>query len=411
MEVCKYKGCSKETALHCLMEHNWRSVKQRVCRKRWNKQRCKQGSGSHRTEIKKMSGASTKTGTHLPMSQMGRTKQEWKEAVKTVEMASGWLQTRERQPRKKDVSTGQGVVAQPWKSSKKQEGKWWLLGQKEEEVEGGRQQVPTGGRTLDCRKGNTNKGKEACAKKEGQRKEAKRVGIKVGTANITGAGSIKRLDKCLGEADFWCVQEVKLRTEDEIAEWQKALQWLGFKSEVAPCFEGVKGNKKTRSSGVAMVWKPWIDIIVKPEVLVEARLQFTAIKHTKFGAFYLYNVYAPQGGTLKCQALYDVIARHVEGHGKPFVITGDHNNKREEVQHMWKESEAKRDMVVIDTKEPTCKTANGDSTVDFFVVDTLLAQATGAITLLDLHALKTHTRCLWHSQRRLWNKRSRFSRR
>ena len=43
-----------------------------------------------------------------------------------------------------------------------------------------------------------------------------------------------------------------------------------------------------------MVWKPWIDVIVKLETLVEARLQVTAIKHNKFGAFYLYNVYAPQ---------------------------------------------------------------------------------------------------------------------
>ena len=79
----------------------------------------------------------------------------------------------------------------------------------------------------------------------------------------------------------------------------------------------------------------------------------------------MYNVYAPQGGNLKCQALYDVIARHVEGHGKPFVIAGDHNNKKEEVQHMWKESDAKREMVVISTREPTCKTANGDSTIEF----------------------------------------------
>ena len=51
----------------------------------------------------------------------------------------------------------------------------------------------------------------------------------------------------------------------------------------------------------------------------------------------------------------------------------------------------KREIVVISSREPTCKTANGDSTIDFFVVDTLLAQATGAIALLDLHALKTHT--------------------
>ncbi len=72
---------------------------------------------------------------------------------------------------------------------------------------------------------------------------------------------------------------------------------------------------------------------------------------------------------------------------------------------MWKESEAKREMVVISSRGPTCKTANGDSTIDFFVVDTLLAQATGAIALLDLHALKLTHRWCSVLLRLLWSKR------
>ncbi len=44
--------------------------------------------------------------------------------------------------------------------------------------------------------------------------------------------------------------------------------------------------------------------------------------------FYVYNVYEPQGGTSKCQELYDVVVKHVKSHGKPFVMVGDHNNKK-----------------------------------------------------------------------------------
>ena len=51
--------------------------------------------------------------------------------------------------------------------------------------------------------------------------------VTIGTANITGAGSIARLEGCLKEADVWCVQETKLRTEDEIARWQAKLGYLG----------------------------------------------------------------------------------------------------------------------------------------------------------------------------------------
>ena len=68
------------------------------------------------------------------------------------------------------------------------------------------------------------------------------------------------------------MQEAELRTEDEIARWQAKLGYLGYKADVAPCLEGEPGQKKTRSSGVAFLWKPGLDVIMKPEVLLEARV-------------------------------------------------------------------------------------------------------------------------------------------
>ena len=62
-------------------------------------------------------------------------------------------------------------------------------------------------------------------------------------------------------------------------------------------------------------------------------------------------------------------------------------------------------MVVISTKEPTCRTAAGESTIDFYMVDTVLAQTAGAITLMDVHALKTHKPVVLKLTEWPWNSR------
>ncbi len=74
--------------------------------------------------------------------------------------------------------------------------------------------------------------------KKGKREIGDELDVYIGTANITGAGSIVRLETCLSKADVWCVQETKLRTEEEIAGLQAKLGYLGFNAEVAACLEG-----------------------------------------------------------------------------------------------------------------------------------------------------------------------------
>ena len=39
--------------------------------------------------------------------------------------------------------------------------------------------------------------------KKGKREIRENLDVKIGTANITGAGSITRLEKCLSEAAVW----------------------------------------------------------------------------------------------------------------------------------------------------------------------------------------------------------------
>ena len=189
--------------------------------------------------------------------------------------------------------------------------------------------------------------------KKGKRAIGDKLDVNIGTANITGAGSITRLEKCLGEADVWCVQETKLRTEDEIARWQAKLGYLGYKADVAPCLEGEPGQKRSRSSGVAFLWKPGLDVIMKPEVLLEARVQVMSFRHIALGCVYLYNVYGPQGGTRASVDMYQVIARHVEKHGKPFVVAGDHNNGKDRIEKLWEEVQARMEVLVFEPDSTT----------------------------------------------------------
>ena len=226
--------------------------------------------------------------------------------------------------------------------------------------------------------------------KKGKREIGDELDMYIGTANITGAGSIVRLEQCLSKADVWCVQETKLRTEEEIAGWQVKLGYLGYKAEVAPCLEGVPGQRKTRSSGVAFLWKPGVDIIMKPEVLLEARVQVMAIRHPALGCVYLYNVYGPQGGTRGSAEMYQVIARHVEKHGKPFVVAGDHNNDKDRIEKLWEAAQGRRELLVFEPESTTCRTPKGESKIDLFMIDTLLAQTVGKIEVLEGHALRTH---------------------
>ena len=153
--------------------------------------------------------------------------------------------------------------------------------------------------------------------------KASRRQLVVGTVNITGAGSFDRLS-CLREADIWAVQETKLETVEEIAGFQSKLQRLGYRVCVAP---SLRGPRQGRSSGVALLWKPWIKVNVKPEVLVEGRALAMGMEHPKLGQWYCYAVYSYQAGDRRVPELYDTIRQHTLGHGKPFVVAGDHNHQ------------------------------------------------------------------------------------
>ena len=116
---------------------------------------------------------------------------------------------------------------------------------------------------------------------------------------------------------------------------------------MAPCLERVPDQKKTRSSGVAFLWKLGLDVISKPEVLLTARVQVMAFRRMALGCVYLYNVYGPQGGTRASWEMYQVIAKHAERHGKPFVVAGDHNNSKGRIERLWEEVQARREVLVF----------------------------------------------------------------
>ena len=88
--------------------------------------------------------------------------------------------------------------------------------------------------------------------------------------------------------------------------------------------------------------------------------------------------------------MYQVLARHVEKHGKPFVVAGDHNNDKDKIEKLWEAAQGRRDLLVFEPESTTCRTPKGESKIDLFMIDTLLAQTVGKIEVLEGHALRTH---------------------
>ncbi len=64
----------------------------------------------------------------------------------------------------------------------------------------------------------------------------------------------------------------------------------------------------------------------------------------------MYNVYALQGGTTKHKDVYEKISQNANDHGKPLVVAGDHNNKKEALSKDWGDNVGARDVVFLDTE-------------------------------------------------------------
>ena len=84
------------------------------------------------------------------------------------------------------------------------------------------------------------------------------TGLVLGTVNITGAGSLVKLEPCARAADIWCVQEVKLEEDDTegSVKFQSVFERWGFQAKIEPCITTDQG----KSSGVAIAWKPWVRV-------------------------------------------------------------------------------------------------------------------------------------------------------
>ncbi len=114
--------------------------------------------------------------------------------------------------------------------------------------------------------------------------------LKGGTVRLTAARSIRMLT-CIGQADVWCLQELKPLTTEEIFSDQDEIAWFPCKVEV--CLKGPKGG---RSSGVSFLGRPWLQVIRKPVRLVEGTVQHMASSHPRLGEVHLYNAYSVQAG-------------------------------------------------------------------------------------------------------------------
>jgi hypothetical protein len=153
------------------------------------------------------------------------------------------------------------------------------------------------------------------------------IDITIIAANVTGWNSAKLF---LQEqaADISLVQEIKRRGADS-DQAKTIFAQLGYYSGVADSFETDKGGL---SSGVAILWKRWIHVLTPPMSLWKSRCLVVSMQVAGFGEVYSCCVDGvTKNGFAAKQGIYTNIMGHVERHGKPFIIGGDHNMESKEL--------------------------------------------------------------------------------
>ena len=97
------------------------------------------------------------------------------------------------------------------------------------------------------------------------------------------------------------------------------------------------------------------------------RLAVTAMRTKQLGVTFVYSIYGVVGDELRTAAIWEVAHRHTLEHGMPFVIGGDHNQPPEVMAERWQGP-----LVLVCTKEPTCRASEKGSHIDYFGVHPIM---------------------------------------
>jgi hypothetical protein len=209
--------------------------------------------------------------------------------------------------------------------------------------------------------------------------------LKITTANITGAGSISKLDLSL--SDIWCIQEHRLLKKASITKFSKKHNNSGWSSFLGPAHR----TEKSTSGGVGFLWKPCLDVASEPEALVTGRLAVMTIRTKDLGMIVIYSVYghSGEGAGESNKKLIDYAIGHAMASRIPYLIGGDWNIEAGPFETML--HRFGNQVALLAPASPACFTTGCASTLDMFVAHPRLTMVLSGMAMVDrTHQIATH---------------------
>ncbi len=212
------------------------------------------------------------------------------------------------------------------------------------------------------------------------------------TGNITGWGT--GLDWLqTASSHIICLQEHKQRTEEEVAEAStqaKARGWKSFwtKALTAPTEPG------GASAGVAVMTKSGVGALDPPggHVVHEGRAVAALVEAGETGGVVVYSIYLVCGDEMGAEnwRVLESVARHIAGHGLPWVCAGDWNVTPHVLAASGWPSRLNAKVVVPPVDHTTRAGGRAGRLLDYFVASRAVADV-GLEVSVDARApLKTH---------------------
>ena len=117
-------------------------------------------------------------------------------------------------------------------------------------------------------------------------------GLKMVTMNVTSWNSCRNYLRIVCDADLVFIQETK-KHKEAAREVAAALYKQGWRAAFAPSHI----KEKEQSGGVAILWRPHLDVWLDEEpIIAEARIVSAYLRHPALGVVRIYSVYLEVGG-------------------------------------------------------------------------------------------------------------------
>ena len=171
--------------------------------------------------------------------------------------------------------------------------------------------------------------------------------------------------------------------EEEVPEMQARIRKDGWEIGISPATRTPAGGV---SAGTAIAWKPHLDVAAPMVHIWPGRLSMITMRFARIGEVDILAMYGPVGDTATLRNVFQ--AAHSALTNRPFIIGGDFNASRQEVNDIL--FDLHLDWQTHVPADPTCFTAGMPSCIDFFVTGGVVTECMTKPVVVQAVEVPTH---------------------